>query len=130
MTCEQCGGPRMASPCFEGRRFCSRECMGRWMSEHVVGEAHPMWRGGPQPYYGASWPSARRAVRNRDKVCQSCGIGPAALGSALDVHHLASFRDFGPERHKEANDHDNLVALCRPCHIKMEWATHWREPAD
>lgn len=125
-SCEQCGGPFMTYPQVDAR-FCSMPCWGRWSSEHIAGEAHPMYRGGYDPYYGPDWRPARRAARARDKICQDCGISPADLGKALDVHHITPFRTFGRERHEEANRLDNLVSLCPPCHITREWATNWRQ---
>ncbi|MGD9889689.1 MAG: HNH endonuclease [Dehalococcoidia bacterium] len=93
-----------------------------------VGPDHWAWRGGSQEYYGPSWRAAKRATRKRDGVCQKCGISSKELGHALDVHHLVSFRSFGVERHEEANQLDNLIALCRTCHAFTEWGGNRRIP--
>lgn len=41
--------------------------------------------------------------------CEICAA------TAVDIHHIES-RGMGGS--KEANDPSNLMALCRPCHIK------------
>jgi predicted HNH restriction endonuclease len=38
----------------------------------------------------------------------------------LDVHHVKPFRDFGVANYLEANQLDNLVTLCKPCHMAIE----------
>lgn len=126
-SCETCGKVFRANKTVRGR-FCSSKCFGKWQSEHIRGEVHPLWRGGAEPYYGLTWDAARRAVRIRDKVCQGCGISPKELGRSLDVHHLKPFRTFGRNRHQEANDLSNLVALCPTCHTAWEWAGRRGEP--
>lgn len=128
-TCEQCGAPYRTTPKQTRGRFCSRRCFGLWMADGgaPTGEDSPNWRGGYDPYYGPSWRPARRAARLRDGVCQECGLTPAQNGRALDVHHLIAFRTFGRERHAEANVLSNLVTLCPVCHLRLEWATNWRQ---
>ncbi|MFC7165499.1 NUMOD3 domain-containing DNA-binding protein [Halospeciosus flavus] len=94
----------------------------RKMSESTAGEKNPAWRGGHGLYYGSGWTEARERVRDRDEVCQHCGNDGS--DHLLDVHHLAPVRLF-----IESDDHDpsdahfdeNLVLLCRPCHIRAEW---------
>jgi 5-methylcytosine-specific restriction endonuclease McrA len=88
---------------------------------------NPYWRGGREPYYGPSWRPARRAAWKRDKEsCRTCGRSSAELGERPTVHHVIAFKKFGRDRHEEANDLNNLVALCRPCHMKTEWKEHRR----
>lgn len=128
--CEQCGTKFTTTPKRSRGRFCSRPCWATWMETNAPrGEQAPNWRGGYDPYYGPSWRAARRATRRRDKVCVECGISPETLGKQLDVHHLVPFRTFGRDRHAEANQLDNLVALCPTCHLKLEWATNWSTKA-
>lgn len=105
------------------RRCCSRECYAQWVSDNglYTGPNNHNWKGGASPeYYGPDWRPAMRAARERDKVCRGCGVGPDELGRELDVHHLTPFRTFGVERHREANDLANLVALCPACHKRWE----------
>jgi HNH endonuclease len=114
--CEHCGAemPRVARR--GDARFCSHRCSEAFFS----GERSPLWKGGERKYYGPSWRAARRAVRLRDRVCRRCGKTPQENGAALEVHHLIAFREFGVERHGEANDPSNLIALCLVCHRKIE----------
>lgn len=100
------------------RRCCSFKCAGIYRTQTFVGPNHPAWKGGRLPYYGPSWYSARRACRKRDGKCMDCGALRSKNGAALDVHHIIPFRLFGPDRHRQANDLANLVALCKSCHSK------------
>jgi hypothetical protein len=127
--CDQCGKEFETIP-SQSARFCSQACWGGWMSVNRAGENSSNWRGGYDAYYGATWYPARRAARERDGICQDCGISPDILGKELDVHHIAPFRRFGRERHEEANRLDNLVSLCPTCHTTREWATNWRESPE
>lgn len=64
--------------------------------------------------YGPAWKEIKAAVRERDRVCRECGRTPEENGRALDVHHLDPFRFSGD------NSMDNLVALCRSCHMRAD----------
>ncbi len=57
--------------------------------------------------YSVDWTEdLRRAVRKRDKyTCQLCGIEPA-----IHCHHI--------DYDKQNCNPDNLVTLCKGCHIK------------
>jgi 5-methylcytosine-specific restriction endonuclease McrA len=87
------------------------------------GPGNPRWTGGRKPgYYGPNWLAQRRAALGRDrKTCLSCGRNSCRL----EVHHVKSFYSFGYEMGKNenyllANDLQNLVTLCAPCHRKIE----------
>lgn len=89
----------------------------------MQGSNHPNWKGGEdRHYYGPSWTESRReTARERDKrQCQKCGVDESDLEIKLDVHHIRPFRQYGVEDHTEANRLDNLVSLCRSCHIEVE----------
>ena len=45
--------------------------------------------------------------------CESCGT------TAVDIHHIQA-RGLGGDRKGTKNRIDNLIALCRSCHIKAE----------
>lgn len=65
--------------------------------------------------YGDDWNSIRLSIYKRDNyACQECGIKMNEYGKALDIHHkipfLVSF-DNSPQ---------NLITLCRKCHMKAE----------
>lgn len=124
-TCTICGGEFLTKAShLSRRRTCSRRCAAELKARELSGENSPTWNGGYEPYYGPSWRPARRAVLERDTVCQACGMAQEENGRELDVHHISPFRLFGVDRHSEANQLDNLVALCHDCHLKVEWATN------
>jgi len=80
-----------------------------------LGEKSHNWKGG---YYsqksGSAWNRIRKKTLIRDKnTCQSCGAT-----TKLDVHHIIPFRCFINPR--EANKPNNLISLCRQCHIIYE----------
>lgn len=93
------------------RKYCSLACM---VSRDQSGDRNPNWRGGRAIYYGRGWKATKKQVRERDRLCRSCGKTPEANGRALDVHHFDPFRFSGD------NSFDNLVALCRSCHMRAD----------
>lgn len=117
LVCLNCGKP------FEdrwwgrarksGMTFCSLECC----NEYRRGDKNPAWRGGHPDYYGSNWRSVRREVRERDNyTCQRCNKNPSRLP---DVHHLKPIGTF--ETPEDGNYPENLVSLCHPCHMYVEW---------
>lgn len=98
-----------------GGKYCSRECR----DIHWIGDKNPNWQNGDKVYKrGSRWHSIRRRILKRDKVCQCCGDeGP------LDVHHIIPFRVFVDK--DAANNEDNLVALCKPCHRRTDAMHKW-----
>ena len=61
--------------------------------------------------YGDDWNEVRKIIYRRDYyTCQKCGIKRIPL----DVHHKIPFLDGG------SNELDNLISLCRSCHMKEE----------
>lgn len=98
--------------------YCSIECMGEHYSREQLftGENNEMWRGGGEYYYGDNWRSQRRKARERDNyTCQRCGIKEEDNNKQLSVHHIKLFRSFNGD-YKSANQLDNLITLCEPCH--------------
>jgi 5-methylcytosine-specific restriction endonuclease McrA len=98
--------------------FCSRKCYGKWRSGNLSRENSPNWKGGYTLNYGGSnWKSQRKKARERDgNTCRDCGITQQKHGYKLDVHHIVSYSQFSDLN--EANSLDNLVTLCRLCHVK------------
>ena len=89
------------------------------MEGFMAGEKNGRWRGGREPYYGSNWSHQSKLARERDDFkCQKCGV--PQNGTTHNVHHLVSFREFGRERYKEANDLSNLITLCSSCHQIVE----------
>ncbi len=98
-----------------GRKYCTRSCATATYNRlHLRGARNGRWRGGRVLNYGPGWKSTKVKVRERDRDCRNCGKSPAENGRALDVHHIQPFRFSG--------DHslDNLVALCRSCHMRAD----------
>lgn len=97
--------------------FCNHACYGQWRSANLAGENSPAWKGGYELWYEGNWKSQRAKARKRDNhTCQDCGVTEQSWGYKLDVHHIVDYDDF--EDKKEANDLNNLVTLCRTCHVK------------
>jgi uncharacterized protein (DUF983 family) len=71
--CEQCGREYDAYP-FEKdtRRFCSRECVGKWRSENIRGDSHPF--------------SKDKIV----KTCEQCGGEFEAIPSRKDARFCSN----------------------------------------
>jgi hypothetical protein len=99
---------------------CSRDCLYEWTSEGREmpnGEDHWCWKDETSRwYYGSNWRTARRRVKERDEVCQVCLHDGSDRN--LDVHHIKKLRKFDDP--KESNTPDNLILLCRRCHMKVE----------
>jgi hypothetical protein len=68
------------------------------------------WRGGLSFLpYSTDWTKTLRSIRERDHyTCQICKIEPA-----VDVHHI--------DYNKLNCDANNLITLCRKCHIKTNF---------
>jgi DEAD/DEAH box helicase domain-containing protein len=85
----------------------------------------------PITYRGPNWEQQRQAARARDGYrCRNCGA-PERDAREHDVHHLTPFRQYGyqPGENElclEANRLDNLVTLCKSCHLKADAALMMR----
>jgi 5-methylcytosine-specific restriction endonuclease McrA len=120
LYCEWCGNEfRRDKSHVNDRNFCSSRCMGHWQSENIKGENSPSWKGGYKPYYGQDWSARRRQARERDGYCcRSCGLKEEDVTYTLEVHHIRPVRLF--DNPNDANSLDNLITLCRPCHVKAD----------
>lgn len=126
--CEICGSQFRRARFFglvRGNvRFCSRKCLDKFNSINKQREKNVNWTGGGDRDYGPNWLEQRRKTRERDgNVCQLCGKHMQKW--KLDIHHITPFRVFGfvtgaNENYLAANDLNNLVTLCRSCHLKVE----------
>ena len=93
----------------------------RKMSEARRGEKNPRYVDGESGYYGSEWLFARRQVKERDEVCQTCSADD--IEAQLEVHHIVPFNRFRQAECVDVSDgHDlsNLVLLCRDCHMRAE----------
>ena len=77
------------------------------------GKEHPCWQNGKSfEEYGSEFDNnLKEQVRFRDKYkCQLCGCTQLENGRQLDCHH----KDYD----KKNNDINNLISLCKSCHLK------------
>jgi hypothetical protein len=99
------------------RVFCDRECYTDWL-EARHRERHRS-NVDPDQYYTTGWVSARKEALERDEhTCQRCGICAADADRPLEVHHKTPVRMF--KFPVDAHTLDNLVTLCRSCHLEVE----------
>jgi DEAD/DEAH box helicase domain-containing protein len=94
--------------------------MGYWLSvdsatvERLRDSGH--WNNDPNNY-GPNWPRIRKIVLMRDgSTCQACGAVESER--PFHVHHKIPLRSFLSI--EQANQLDNLVTLCPPCHQRAE----------
>lgn len=88
-----------------------------YRTEAVLRESG-LWSSSPNQY-GPDWGRIRAAVLERDGYsCAICGRSGAEL--PLHVHHKIPLRSFSS--YQEANQLDNLIALCPVCHQRAEAA--------
>ena len=92
----------------------------RKMSLSRKGDLNSNWRGGKSyEKYTEIWcDSFKNTIRERDNlICQECGIHQDELSNNLykhlDVHHI--------DYDKHNCNPDNLISLCRQCHIKTNY---------
>ena len=77
----------------------------------MIGEKSHFWRGGISFYRGTDWNFIRVKVWQRDNfTCQICGTN----NCKPDAHHIV------PYRISKNNSLDNLITLCRSCHMRVE----------
>ena len=75
-----------------------------------------LWSNDPNDY-GPNWQRQRRLALQRDNfTCQICGAPERERPH--HVHHKQAFRTFNS--YEEANQLDNLITLCPPCHRRAE----------
>jgi len=117
-TCRNCGAEFRTN---QDSFLCSRGCADEWRKKTGVirGENHPNWREGESPGYGFEWAAKAEEIRERDDYeCQDCGLEQEDAKRALSVHHIVPLRDF--DDRQESHDPENLITLCRRCHMKRE----------
>lgn len=120
IPCQHCGKSfRVFRSVVSKRRFCSRSCQ----EASMVGQGSPHWRGGTCRSHGRHWTRIRELVLQRDGICQHCGLTHSPSGRTLDIHHIDPRRNYSNQ--DDANIISNMVALCAPCHSRLEMAiTH------
>ena len=106
------------------RGRCLSEVVKHKMSEAQRGSKGSGWRGGISQTYlkklsDRSWDKIRKKVYERDKwTCQICGKHCQAKD--IQCHHIT------PYRISHNDDMENLITLCRSCHMREEWK-HYRK---
>jgi len=70
---------------------------------------------GNKLYKTAEWEATRRAVLNRDPVCQWC-LGVGMVTEATDADHIIPSRYL--HTHAEFFDQENIVGSCRSCNSR------------
>lgn len=96
------------------------------ISISLSGENCYNWQGGiSYEKYGNDWTQfLRKIIRERDNhICQLCG--GQQEDKAFDVHHI--------DYNKKNNDPNNLITLCKRCHIKTNfnreyWTNYFNNP--
>jgi len=98
---------------IEQRQKQSETMRGRHLSpntEFKSKELNPHYKGGTSKIRGNDWVIQRRKALERDKfTCKRCGIK-----NDLIVHHIV------PYKISKDNSLENLITLCRKCHIIHE----------
>jgi len=99
----------------EKGKFVSIETRKKMSKSHKGAKCH-WWKGGIsfEPYSTDWTDDLRDSIRKRDNyTCQICGIHQDELKGyqrKLDCHHI--------DYDKDNLNPDNLITLCRKCHIK------------
>jgi len=124
VTCKQCGYKfKTYEP--ERRKTCSRECLFKLHS----GKKHPRWVEGFKPEYGNSWKEVSEEIREKyNRRCFLCSKKEKKLERKLDVHHILPVSEF--DEVNQAHFEENLVALCRSCHLDVEWNKEYEEQSN
>lgn len=85
------------------------------ITKWLIGEKSPHWKGGitsinHKRLTNSKWKKIATEQRKRDNyICQQCGKYPV-----YDVHHII------PWRISHNDDEDNLITLCRNCHVVVD----------
>lgn len=118
LACANCGNSfrrtRAAVRRLKGKHvFCGRACA----KTFLVGQNNPLYRGARNGDRGGGWSRRSEAIRQRDGYrCRRCGKAQEENGQKLSVDHVRPWRAYKHDEKADANDPDNLVALCRSCH--------------
>lgn len=92
--------------------YCSRQCNG--IAQRVPG--------GGQQLRGPNWRTVVKQIRQRDNdTCQICRkqLQGRAMKGRFAIHHIRPYRLFNGDW-ETANQHRNLIMLCRSCHARTE----------
>ena len=119
VTCPCCMVTRVLS--YDSARANKSGVCSSCATDRFIGEGNPRWKGGQKWIQGRfgrdpnglSWKVQRKLAWERDDyTCRRCG--KAENGWRPDVHHVA------PYRVSRSHTLDNLICLCRKCHLQAE----------
>ena len=65
--------------------------------------------------YDSRWRRLSERIRRSNPLCEEC-LNNNRVTASVDVHHIIPIKD----RPDLKYDMNNLVALCRACHVKIE----------
>lgn len=127
-NCSECGTSLETNPSYKNNYnniFCSSNCRSTWMSRNSLFSINnPNKKDGRYGGFGSNWIEWRDKVRGRaEGNCENCSKSNEDNGRKLSVHHIEPRSQFinDPDRVVEdSNNWENLIALCRSCHMKAE----------
>lgn len=101
-------------------KFCTRNCMYKWLSKKHTGKGHPQYLHGKsyERYSGLFKTNLKNIIKKRDEaICQICKISELQhkqiYHQTLHVHHI--------DYNKQNCSENNLISLCLLCHIKTNF---------
>ena len=118
LNCTQCGTEFRRSPSSvrtgQQNTFCSHSCKGKWMSQNLLGDRHPNWKGGNIEYLTSLIHANQRVkdwavtvLANANGACERCGDPAAEAHHKREVEELLAL----------ILDPANGEALCKGCHV-------------
>ena len=101
--------PQLSEDKNPAKRLEVKKKLSEWAKTRT-GEKSPVWQGGKSfEIYPEKFWRIRKAIRERDDyTCQLCGKYPV-----FEVHHI--------DYNKENNEPENLITLCKSCHMKTNF---------
>lgn len=122
IECEVCEDVFQVKRSRRDAKVCGMGCFAKLLSEKFSGSGNPSYKGGEVDLWRKNWKRQRRKALERDnRRCQGCGKDESELNRGLSVHHIIPRRDFvddnGELDYEKAHKLDNLVCLCRNCHL-------------
>ena len=96
---------------------CPRLTSGRYCEKHqkLMNRQYEQYQRDPHTAerYGRNWSRIRNAFLSGHPFCELCRRD-GRLTKAEIVHHIKPVREGGD------NEEDNLMALCKPCHERLQ----------
>ena len=124
--CDNCGMENEEKQSYyklDKKHFCNRKCYANFQKNYLIKERSRLWKGGKsfEPYGLEFDDKLKEYIRKRDNYrCQECFRHQDELYTKsgrkykLMVHHI--------DYDKTNNRENNLVSLCRNCHIQTNFS--------